>query len=72
MSRCWLLLVVMSAGGCSWSKRPYADDPLVRGKKAIVGNPIGCEPVERWDRPFPPPPPPSTEAGNAVRLAAGR
>jgi len=55
--RHWLLLLVLATTGCSWAKKPYADDPLVKGKRAVIGNPIQCDPVEKWDRPSPPLPP---------------
>jgi hypothetical protein len=72
VSRSWLLLLLIGAGGCSWAKRPYADDPLVRGKKAIVGNPIGCEAVEKWDRPCPPAPPPAPGKANDAQYVDAR
>ena len=56
--RLGLFLLLASAIGCSWAKRPYANDPLVRHRRAVVGNPVACEPVEKWERPAPPPPPP--------------
>jgi hypothetical protein len=59
MTRGVLLIVLLAAVGCSWAKKPYADDPLVQGKRAVVGNPVQCAPVEDWDRPAPPPPPPN-------------
>jgi hypothetical protein len=52
----WLLLVVLACG-CSWEKKPYANDPLIRNRRAVIANPIDCPPVEKWERPTPPPPP---------------
>ena len=53
-----LLVLLLAATGCSLSKRLYADDPLVKGKRAVVGNPVQCAPPDTWERPCPPPPPP--------------
>ena len=52
------LLLVVGVCGCSWAKKPYANDPLVRTRRAILANPIDCPPPDKWDRPTPPPPPP--------------
>jgi hypothetical protein len=52
----WLLLVLLTAG-CSGVSKPYANDPLVRNRRAVIANPIDCPPVEKWERPVPPPPP---------------
>lgn len=56
----WLLLVLL-ASGCSLAKKPYANDPLIRTRRAVIANPIDCPPVEKWERPVPPPPPGATK-----------
>ena len=50
-------LVLVAACGCWWAKKPYANDPLVRTRRAVIANPIDCPPPDKWDRPLPPPPP---------------
>lgn len=52
-----ILLLVAGVCGCSWEKKPYANDPLVRNRRAVIANPIDCPPTEKWERPVPPPPP---------------
>ena len=49
--------MLLLACGCSWAKKPYANDPLIRNRRAVIANPIDCPPVEKWERPVPPPPP---------------
>ncbi len=56
MRRAWLLVLLLACG-CSWAKKPYANDPLIRNRRAVIANPIDCPPVEKWERPTPPPPP---------------
>ncbi len=51
------LLLAVAACGCSWANKPYANDPLIRNRRAVIANPIQCPPVEKWERPVPPPPP---------------
>jgi hypothetical protein len=51
------VLLFLLACGCAWSKKPYADSPLVLGRRAVIANPINCPPPEKWERPMPPPPP---------------
>ncbi|MCU0703316.1 MAG: hypothetical protein MUF18_04925 [Fimbriiglobus sp.] len=53
-----ILLPAVAAVGCSSANKPYADDPLIRSRRAVIANPIHCPPVEKWERPVPPPPPP--------------
>ena len=55
--RLTLGLLAAIACGCSWAKKPYANDPLVRNRRAVIANPIDCPPPEKWERPTPPPPP---------------
>lgn len=50
--------ILLVAAGCSSANKPYANDPLIRTRRAVIANPIDCSPVERWERPTPPPPPP--------------
>jgi hypothetical protein len=52
-----VILMTATAAGCSWAKKPYANDPLIRTRRAVIANPIDCPPVEKWERPTPPPPP---------------
>jgi len=44
----------MASAGCGWTKKDGAGQPFLRGRNAIAGNPIRCEPVEAWERPVPP------------------
>jgi hypothetical protein len=31
-------IVLLSAGGCGWAKRPYEHDPLIRGGHGVRGD----------------------------------
>lgn len=57
-SRLLLLFAVGFAGpGCAWLNKPYADDPLVRKRQTVIGNPANIVSQEPWVRPCPPDPP---------------
>jgi hypothetical protein len=35
---CALLIALVAASGCGFGKRPYADDPLLRGGRGVWGD----------------------------------
>ncbi len=52
---CVILLVVSS--GCAWTPKPYADDPLIRTKTALPGDPYAVPDSKSVEPPTPPEPP---------------
>ena len=46
MRRAWLLLLLLACG-CSWAKKPYANDPLIRNRRAVIANPIDGDQLAR-------------------------
>ena len=52
-----LAALATAVGGCVGAKKPYANDPLLRNRRAVIANPIPVPPADSWERPQPPPPP---------------
>jgi hypothetical protein len=50
-------ILVLAASGCAWTPRPYAADPLVRGRAAVRGDPAAVRPPPVAEPPTPPDPP---------------
>lgn len=60
MGYCWGLLGVVlgTMMGCAWARKPYADDPLVRARRASWGDPRQAAILSpSISEPLPPPPP---------------
>jgi hypothetical protein len=51
------LILIGSLSGCAWSPKPYANDPLIRTKKALPGDPYAVPPPVVVESPLPPEPP---------------
>jgi hypothetical protein len=52
-----IAVVILLAGGCAWTPRPYAHDPLLRGGRGLITDPRAIrEPAPPPD-PQPPLPP---------------
>ena len=60
-----ILVAVMSAGGCAFGKKPYADDPLL-GRRAVWGDRQKARRIEfpSEAHPAPPPAPPGPLIGS--------
>ena len=69
MRRCLLLLLLPLLTGCVWLKKPYANDPLVRKRQAVTGDPARIVSDEPWACPCPPDPP--VEVGPPPKLKDG-
>jgi hypothetical protein len=57
--RWWLLgLVLWTLVGCAWARKPFADDPLLRGGRSSWGDPRQAAILPpSFSEPLPPPPP---------------
>jgi hypothetical protein len=56
---CALLIALVAAGGCGFGKKPYADDPLLRGGRGVWGNrqqarQVPGRPMPEPEAPLPP------------------
>ena len=52
------LFALAAACGCSWSKRPYTNDPLLAGGRGAWGKHAARPAPEHDAEPTPPPAPP--------------
>ena len=46
--------LVAAAPGCLWTPKPYANDPIVRQRKAVLGDPTRPVCLPAFDEPQPP------------------
>jgi len=51
------VVLVAVSSGCSWTKKPMSQDPLVQKKRAIPGDMRAMPKVCETDHPCPPGPP---------------
>ncbi len=51
------LILLLTLSGCAWTPKPYADDPLIRTKKALPGDPYAVPEPKLVEPPAPPEPP---------------
>jgi len=49
--------LIVALTGCSWSSKPYAQDPLVQKKRAVPGEVRMVPDLCEADHPAPPTPP---------------
>ncbi|QEL15336.1 hypothetical protein PX52LOC_02251 [Limnoglobus roseus] len=57
MRVCCVIVVVSLSAGCAWTPKPYADDPLVRTRTALPGDPVAVPAEVPVEMPQPPEPP---------------
>lgn len=49
-----LLLIATCAAGCLWTPKPYTNDPLVRHRRAVLGDPAQESKARPWAEPIAP------------------
>jgi hypothetical protein len=52
-----VIVVAGLSAGCAWTPKPYADDPLVRTRTAVPGDPHAVPAPAVVEPPRPPEPP---------------
>ena len=57
MKRIFLLAMLAGSIGCSWTKKPVNQDPLVQKKRAVPGDLNAMPTLCAADHPCPPGPP---------------
>ena len=67
MRACAITFVLGLSSGCAWTPKPYANDPLIRARTALPGDPYAVPPPKSIDVPQPPQPP--DENGRVARAS---